>query len=147
MTVGTTDITEKTTRMLLEEGQVVFVEKYSYPSTMETFKSIEAKVVAVEMDEQGIIPAELEKECLRVKEKGWIAKVVYLIPTGQNPTGITASLQRKKEVYQVAQKYGLIIIEDDSYYYLVISRSNSSGKKWGTDWLFSNCQMTRRFSQ
>jgi kynurenine/2-aminoadipate aminotransferase len=46
-------------------------------------------------------------------------RVLYVIPTGQNPAGCTINLQRKKEIYALACKHNLIILEDDPYYFLV----------------------------
>ena len=45
-------------------------------------------------------------------------KVLYIIPTGQNPTGSTLSSDRRKEIYAIACKFDLVIIEDDPYFFL-----------------------------
>jgi kynurenine/2-aminoadipate aminotransferase len=50
-------------------------------------------------------------------------KVLYTIPTGQNPSGFTTSYERKKKLYEIARTFGLLILEDDPYYQLHFSPS------------------------
>jgi len=45
-------------------------------------------------------------------------KVLYLIPTGQNPSGATLPEERRREIYAIAQQYNLLILEDDPYFHL-----------------------------
>jgi 2-aminoadipate transaminase len=62
------------------------------------------------MDDEGMIPESLEDAA-----KSGKGKYIYLIPNFQNPTGITMPLQRRKDLYEVARKYDLLIYEDDPY--------------------------------
>ncbi|KAF9577388.1 hypothetical protein BGW38_007430 [Lunasporangiospora selenospora] len=55
-------------------------------------------------------------------------RVVYLIPTGQNPTGTTMSVQRRHDIMRVAQEHNLILIEDDPYYYLQFSAGDNQSE-------------------
>lgn len=57
--------------------------------------------------------------------------VLYAIPTGQNPTGTTQSLERRKEIYKIAQRHDLIILEDDPYYFLQMDPYVSSSTEDG----------------
>lgn len=70
----------------------------------------QAKCVAVETDEDGIIPQEVEKN---IRE--YHPKMVYVIPTFQNPTGKTLTLERRKKLAETSSKYDVIILEDDPY--------------------------------
>ncbi len=65
----------------------------------------------VQTDGQGILPDDLEKVLARAKR----AKLIYLTPTFQNPTGRTIPLERRKEVVRIAAKFGVPILEDDPY--------------------------------
>lgn len=68
------------------------------------------------MDADGLLPDALE-ELLSSWElsQGPKPRVLYTIPTGQNPTGFSQPEERRKAIYNIAQKHDLIIIEDDPY--------------------------------
>ena len=70
------------------------------------------------MTSQGLTAEAVEKQYMDCAAKGKAPTVLYTIPTGQNPTGISMCFEEKKKIYQIAQKYNLIIIEDDAYFYL-----------------------------
>ena len=74
----------------------------------------------------GMIPSELEHVLATWNPaRGRRPHVLYLIPCGQNPTGSTLSLERRREIYAIAQRYDLIIIEDDPYYFLQYDPPNT----------------------
>lgn len=54
-------------------------------------------------------------------------RVLYTVPTGQNPTGSSQPLERRKAIYKIATEYDLIIIEDDPYYFLCMGSYDSIG--------------------
>ena len=93
------------------EGDVVLCEEPSFIGALNAFRSNGAVPVGVRCDDEGIIPAALEAK-LRVCEN---VKLLYIIPTFQNPTGITTPLSRRKEVYALCKKYGVMILEDNPY--------------------------------
>lgn len=97
-------------RTLCAEGDDVFCDEFTFPNAFNSIKNVGAIPVGIKMDDKGMIPAELEKHASRGK-----GKYIYLIPNFQNPTGMTMPLDRRKELYAVAQKYNLIIYEDDPY--------------------------------
>ncbi|KAH7910284.1 pyridoxal phosphate-dependent transferase [Hygrophoropsis aurantiaca] len=77
------------------------------------------KWVGIKMDGGGIIPEEMEKILQNWDEtKGRRPHVLYIVPVGQNPTGSTLSLERRQKIYRIAQKWDLLILEDDPYYFL-----------------------------
>lgn len=78
---------------------------------MNAFRSYGAKIVGIEMDDEGISIDCLEN-AINNNEN---VKMIYLIPTFQNPTGKTMSEKRRKEVYELASKYKLLILEDNPY--------------------------------
>lgn len=97
-------------RTLCGEGDEVFVDEFSYPNAINSMKYVGANVVGIPMDDKGMIPEALE-EAAKSGKGTWI----YLIPNFQNPTGLTMPLERRKEIYEVARKYNLVIYEDDPY--------------------------------
>ena len=98
-------------KALCNEGDAVICENPSFIGALNAFRSCGAKTVGVEMTEDGIDPEELE----RVIKATPNAKMIYLIPTFQNPTGITTSLEKRRRIYEVAKKYRLPILEDNPY--------------------------------
>ena len=88
------------------------------------------------MDADGIRPDSLRKTCARLKARRATFRVLYIVPVGQNPTGCTMTLERKKALYAVAQEFDLIILEDDPYYFLQLppfERSSSVGSGEGSE--------------
>lgn len=61
-----------------------------------------------------------------MRELIYAYKVLYIIPTGQNPSGATLSMERRKQVYQIAQEHNLLILEDDPYWFLRMKPYKSS---------------------
>jgi 2-aminoadipate transaminase len=106
-------------KVLLDEGDIVAVESPTYLGSIKTFKSYGADFISIPMDDHGIIPQELENILKNHK-----VKVIYLIPTFQNPTGRTLSLKRRKEVAKIVKKYQALIIEDDPYFELRYTGEN-----------------------
>ncbi|TFJ94986.1 putative sucrose transport protein SUT1 [Platysternon megacephalum] len=95
---------------MLSAGDVVLVEEPTYLAAVQAFSMVGARLVSVPSDDDGVIPAELER---LIDEHG--PKLVYLIPNFQNPTGRTYSLQRRRDVAEVLVRKGVALIEDDPY--------------------------------
>ncbi|NLV58715.1 MAG: PLP-dependent aminotransferase family protein [Clostridiales bacterium] len=95
---------------LLDPGDTVLVECPTFLGNMQVLRLGQVKLVPVESDGDGLIPEALE-EAARAHHP----KMLYIIPTFQNPSGATLSLERRKAVAQLAEKYGLWVAEDDPY--------------------------------
>ncbi|MGA5552121.1 aminotransferase-like domain-containing protein [Streptomyces pseudogriseolus] len=95
---------------LLEPGDTVLVEDPCYLAALQSFALAGARVVAVPGDEHGLHPEALEE--LVVRER---PKLLYTVPTFQNPTGRTLPAARRAAVAEVAARHGLWIVEDDPY--------------------------------
>ncbi|MEU9988882.1 PLP-dependent aminotransferase family protein [Streptomyces sp. NPDC048045] len=95
---------------LIEPGDTVLVESPCYLAALQVFGLAGARVVPVPGDVDGIDPAALEEAVRRERPK-----LLYLVPTFQNPTGRTMPAPRREEVAAVAARQGLWIIEDDPY--------------------------------
>lgn len=93
------------------EGDVVLCENPTFVGSLNSFRSNGAHTVGVEMDADGIDPDALERAILGNPR----VKLLYLIPTFQNPSGITMSAEKRCRVYEVAKKYSLPILEDNPY--------------------------------
>lgn len=102
---------ELSAKALVNEGDTVIVEEPSFIGALNAFRSYNAHLAGVKMDEDGMNIASLEKTVAENKN----AKLIYTIPTFQNPMGTTMSLEKRKAVYEIARKNNLIIIEDNPY--------------------------------
>jgi len=100
-----------TGKVMCNEGDVVICEKPSFIGALNSFKANGAKPVQIDMEDDGICIEKLEKALIEYKN----AKIIYLIPTFQNPSGITMSLEKRKKVYELAKKYEILILEDNPY--------------------------------
>lgn len=94
----------------LDPGDVVFLETPTYLGAIQAFQALQAKMMMIPSDEQGIIPDELEKMLKHVRPK-----FLYLIPNYQNPSGKVMGLERRKALLRVAQAYDLLVVEDNPY--------------------------------
>ncbi|MET9290324.1 PLP-dependent aminotransferase family protein [Streptomyces sp. NPDC003077] len=95
---------------LLEPGDVVLVEDPCYLAALQIFSFAGARVVPVPTDGAGLLPDALDEIVARERPK-----LLYLVPTFQNPTGRTLPADRRAEVARVAARRGLWIVEDDPY--------------------------------
>lgn len=97
-------------QVFIDPGDVILVETPTFVHSVEIFDMFEAKLIPVKTDEYGMDPDDVEK-----KIKEFDPKMVYVVPTFQNPTGITLSLDRRKKLAELGSKYDVIILEDDPY--------------------------------
>lgn len=111
VTAGAQQAIEVTAKILCNEGDVIICENPSFIGSLNAFRSYGVKLIGVSMDDQGMKPDELEA----VLKANPTTKFIYTIPNFQNPTGNTTTLERRKEVYALAKKYGVYILEDNPY--------------------------------
>ncbi len=114
ITSGGQQVIEMTAKILLNEGDVVLCEDPSFIGALNAFRSYGAKLVGVSLDEDGMNMDELEEKLQTEKN----VKIIYTIPTFQNPTGTTMSLARRKKLLELAERYNVIILEDSPYFEL-----------------------------
>ena len=98
-------------KTMCDEGDTVIVEEPSFIGALNAFRSNGAKLVGIQMEDDGIDIGKLE-DAMKNNPR---AKILYLIPTFQNPSGTCMSLDKRKKVYDLAKKYNIIILEDNPY--------------------------------
>ncbi len=96
-------------RLFLNRGDYIVVESPTYLGALQAWNAYGAQYISVPSDENGMIVDELEK-ALRIGPK-----FIYVLPNFQNPSGSTMSLERRQKLVEVADHYGVPIIEDDPY--------------------------------
>lgn len=102
---------ELTCKVMCNEGDTVICENPSFIGALNAFRSLGAKLVGVPLDGDGVNLEALEN-ALKSNPN---TKLIYTIPTFQNPAGITASLEKRKAMLELAEKYDVLIIEDNPY--------------------------------
>lgn len=98
---------------LSEPGDVILAEPASYPGLRAAATQFGRRLIAVEADQHGMLPAKLEQACRQHKPA-----LVYLNPTLQNPTAVTMPQRRRREIAGIARRCKVRIIEDDPYWLL-----------------------------
>ncbi|KAF5331715.1 hypothetical protein D9611_007705 [Ephemerocybe angulata] len=114
--VGNTDGWMKAVLTLCNPGEGVLTSTWTYPSALACMLPYNIKAVPVDMDGQG-----MRADALREVLANWDAEARGMprrVVLGQNPTGATMALGRKKEIYDVCVEFDVIIVEDDPYYFL-----------------------------
>ena len=115
VTTGSQMALDLVVRVFVDPGDVVLVEAPSYVGALGVFRAYEADVRHVAMDEQGLNPVALEEAIARVRAEGKRIKMIYTIPSFHNPGGVTQGPERRREVLAVAQRHGILLLEDDPY--------------------------------
>lgn len=111
VTSGSQQIMDILAKLLCDEGDIVATEDPAFLGALGSFRSYGAKLVGVPMESDGVNLAALEAVLSGDKKP----KFYYTIPNFQNPTGITTSAEKRKAVYQLCAKHGVLILEDNPY--------------------------------
>jgi len=119
ITTGSNCALEMLCKLLLNKGDSILVEEFTYAHMVESTINLHGfKALPVAMDEQGMLPSSLRAVMTAAQSQPNPPRVLYTIPTGQNPTGSTVPLARKAEIYALCQEFDLVLLEDDAYYTL-----------------------------
>ncbi|KAH6911527.1 TdiD protein [Coprinopsis sp. MPI-PUGE-AT-0042] len=117
---GSQDLLYKCLNAFLDPGDTLITEGPTYTGMIPIAEALGCQYATVEVDEDGIIASQFEKILENWDHSGPkpFPKLLYTIPYGGNPSGITASHARRAEVLRIARKYDILILEDDPYYFL-----------------------------
>ena len=94
--------------VFIDPGDVILVESPTFLATLNVMRKLSANIVPVAMDEEGLIIEDLE-----AKIKQYHPKLLYTIPTFQNPSGRSLSLARRQKIAEFAARYDMVVLEDD----------------------------------
>src|SRR5436305_3635780 len=95
----------------LAAGKRVLVEKPTYDRPLKILREVGAEIVALSCDEEGLDPDALEQALQQGEQPAFL----YLIPTFQNPSGRTLSVERRARIVELAREHELFVLEDDPY--------------------------------
>jgi 2-aminoadipate transaminase len=111
VTSGAIEALELVTKSFLDPGDLVVVEGPTYLGAIQAFRSFEATLEAVPLDEHGLDVEELERRL----RGGMRPKLLYTIPDHQNPAGVTLAAERREPLVDLARRYDFLVVEDVAY--------------------------------
>ena len=107
---GSTQAMDLLSKALIDPGDTVLVENPSFLGNLQCLKLYQANLVPVQSDENGLLPEDLEAKIIQ-----YHPKLLYTIPTFQNPSGKTLPDERRRAFAKLANQYGVVVAEDDPY--------------------------------
>src|SRR5438128_4144255 len=115
LVAGSTHAVDMLARLYAGRGGVMLVEAPTYVDALHIFRDHQIELCSIPMDEDGLIPSELEKQVARLHSSGKFPSMLYTVPNFHNPTGSTLSEVRRIEIIRLARQYDFLIMEDDVY--------------------------------
>lgn len=100
---------------LLNPGDLVLTEDFVYGGTLNILRRFGATIRGVATDEEGMLPEAIEAAIEQAHREQLPLKLIYTVPSYQNPQGWTMSLERRQALVEIAHRYGIPILEDDCY--------------------------------
>jgi 2-aminoadipate transaminase len=119
ITSGSQQVLDLAPKVLINPGDYIVVESPTYIGALTAFNAYQPKYIPVQMDKNGMKTDELEEKIKENKNKP--IKLIYTIPTFQNPAGVSLSLERRRHLLEIAETYGIPILEDEAYSELLYS--------------------------
>ncbi|KAK7067538.1 hypothetical protein SK128_028277 [Halocaridina rubra] len=124
VTAGSQDGLCKALEMMIDPGDYIVTQEPCYTGTLSILNPYKPKYIPVKGDHEGMDPYALKEalsqwnpDDIRDLESG-VPKVLYINPNACNPTGVSVNEQRRRQIYDIASDYNLIILEDDPYYFV-----------------------------
>ncbi|KAG5982247.1 hypothetical protein E4U55_002163 [Claviceps digitariae] len=132
-TIGSTGALEQILRMFCDKDRndSVLTEDFSFSTALETIHPLGIKVFGCLIDDEGLVPEAMDHILTNWDAASRGARkphVLYTVPSGQNPTGATQGVERRKAIYAVAQKHDVFIVEDEPYYFLQMQPYTGRGQ-------------------
>lgn len=111
ITTGANQGIDLAAKAIINKGDKIIVENPSFIGSLNAFRSYECELVGVDVDSDGMNMQKLEAALKNNSD----AKLIYTIPTFQNPTGTTMSIEKRKRLLELAGEYNVLVIEDNPY--------------------------------
>lgn len=110
ITSGSQGVLDAMGKLLINKGDKIAMESPTYLGAISAFNPYEPEYVAMETDDLGLIPDSLDETLAKHP-----VKLIYLVPTFQNPTGRTLPFERREKIAAIIQKHNALLVEDDPY--------------------------------
>ena len=102
-------------KVLLDPGDMVIVGEPDYVAALQVIRSYQGWFSGVPLDDKGMQPDALKKTLESLKRESCRPKFIYLVPSFQNPSGVTLTEARRKRIIEIAVEYNVPVIEDEAY--------------------------------
>jgi 2-aminoadipate transaminase len=127
VTTGSQQGLDLVARVLLDPGDVALVELPAYTGAITAFRNVQAELVGVRQEPDGIDLADLDAVLARLRSAGRRVRFLYVVPNFQNPTGLLLALEKRRALLDWASRQNLIIVEDDPYRDIYFGDSSDEG--------------------
>ncbi|GHG50519.1 GntR family transcriptional regulator [Sinomonas cellulolyticus] len=115
VTTGSQSAQDIAAKVFCNPGDVVLVEDPTYVGALNTFEAYQVRVEPVRMDEDGLVPDELEARIEALEAEGKSIKLLYTIPSFNNPSGITMAAGRRQRIVDICREHNILVLEDNPY--------------------------------
>jgi 2-aminoadipate transaminase len=115
VTTGSQQGLDLVARVLLDPGDVVLVELPTYTGAITSFRNVQATMVGVPQEADGVALAALDETWQRLVRDGRRVRLLYVVPNFQNPTGLLIGLEKRRRLLDWAERRNVLILEDDPY--------------------------------
>ena len=115
VTTGSQSAQDIAAKVFCNPGDVVLVEDPTYVGALNTFEAYQVQVEPIFMDENGLIPEHLESRIAALETEGKRIKLLYTIPSFNNPSGITLAAERRQRVVDICRDHNILVLEDNPY--------------------------------
>ena len=126
VTTGSQQGLDLVARVLLDPHDVMLVELPTYTGAITAFRNVQAELVGVHQEADGVDLAALDETHQRLQREGRRARILYVVPNFQNPTGLLISLKKRAALLEWAERRDVLIVEDDPYRDLYFEDSAST---------------------
>lgn len=125
VTTGSQQALDLVARVLLDPDDVILVELPTYTGAITAFRNVQADMVGVPQEADGIDLGALDDTCERLTRAGRRIRLLYVVPNFQNPTGLLIGQQKRARLLEWARRRDLLIVEDDPYRELYFTDSTT----------------------
>ena len=115
VTTGSQQGLDLVARVLLDPGDVVLVELPTYTGAITAFRNVQAEMVGVRQEADGIDLDALDETCQRLRREGRRVKFLYVVPNFQNPTGLLIGREKRRRLLDWSATRDVLLVEDDPY--------------------------------
>ena len=115
VTTGSQQGLDLVTKLFINPGDVVLAEAPSYVGAIGVFRSYQAEISHVPLDDHGLVPEALRQRIAELAAAGKTIKLLYTIPNFHNPAGVTLSWQRRLEILEICRENNILVLEDNPY--------------------------------
>lgn len=115
ITTGSQSAQDVAAKVFCNPGDVILCEDPTYVGALNTFEAYQVDVQAVAMDDDGLVPEELQKRIAELQAEGRTIKALYTIPSFNNPSGITLAADRRQVIVDICTANNILILEDNPY--------------------------------